>query len=652
MPDNMGYNDIDENDKSVKLGEEEERTALRLYETRFLLSKNYRRDKEKLWTELDTFDRGEQWKNQPMPPWIPKPVDNMIRFVRTLKRANLASAIPRPTFMPVHMDDFQSVQQFQIGHDHVWEEDRIERTIRRCIDRALLMGTAIAYVYEDDTHVGGKYYGKDDERNNLYQGAIRVRRFPITNFFPDPDAYRLEDCKWIETTEILPLNTIKNNPAFKEYCGKKNLDKLNSYYVDKDGGSGDIFHRDVHPTNNAGHINDDYLVTLHTHWERYLNEHGRWQLDVTYYLRNVPFALLKLEDVEPNEYPFAVLYDEEEEQDFWGTSECMSIMEAQKTINKADQTAAIIGILNQNPQKVVLRESGINAQDLARTGTLPGKVWVSNVPNPVEIIQPPDIPKGLFELRDRIGANIKDRVGINEAYTGQSVGSLTTSTGVSDLIERATIRDKDKMIQIDEFIERISHLIVQFMVHKWKEERPMAVSGANGSTIHANWQPIMDPDNFSWRVKVDTYAKAPTTQASRRQQADKLMQMQGQFQFSPAIITPEEWIMLQDFDNKDQILARMQQDRQMLQQQQVEQAKIRPLGEYSMSLSTKDPNIVLDFLNQEKQMAVQNAQINAQIQTAHMQQISGGQQGSAPAEQQMPQGVTGQVQAANMANGG
>jgi hypothetical protein len=645
---NMGFEDIDEKKNIVHQGTDEERKLLRIYETEFISSMTARKSKETLWTELDTFDRGEQWKGQAVPPWVPKPVDNWIRYVRQLKRANLASSIPRPTFTPINVMDFPQIQKFQFGHDHVWEHDCVPRTIRRCIDRAILQGTAVAYVYEDDTEVGGKYHGEDHQDNNLYSGEIKVRRFPITNFFPDPDAYRLNEAKFIETTELLPLNTIKNNPAFKDYCGKK-LDDLNGYFTDKDGGSGTILNRDTDPTNNLGHVTDDYLVTLHAHWKRFLNEHGRWQLDVTYYIRNVPFFLLFIKDVEPNEYPFAILYDEEEEQDFWGTSECMTIMESQKTINKADQTAAIIGILNQNPQKVVLRESGINAQDLARSGTMPGKVWVSNVPNAIEPIEPPDIPKGLFELRDRIGNNIKDRVGVNEAYTGNSVGSLTTSTGVSDLIERATIRDRDKMIQIDEFVERISHLIVCFMVHKWKEERPLAVSTENGSTAHDTWSPLEDPENFAWRVKVDTYAKAPTTQASRRQQADKLMQMQGQFQFSPAIITPEEWIMLQDFDNKDQILARMQKDREMLQQQVAQQAKI-PQGDVKISLGSSDPNVIFDYLQEQKQAAVQNAQIQAQVQASHAP--GGAPQGNVQGDSQAPQGVTSQVAMSNMANGG
>lgn len=640
---------------------EEERLRIQRYHQRFRKAQTGLGGKHSLWKQLDVFDRGRQWDDVSAPPWIPKPVTNLIRFVRTLKRANLASAIPTCTFSAEFAEDIQTIWKLQKAYEHVWERDAVARTVRRCIDRAVLQGTAIAYVYEDDLYVGGKYFGENDERNHLYRGDIKVKRFPNTNFFPDPDAYRLEQCKYIETTEILPLSQIKNTPAFKKHAGKK-LSQLKSNYLDhEDGADGTIMTRDNHPNGGSPVVTGDELVTLHTHWERYVNDEGRWQLDVTYYIRNAFFELLRIEDVKPSEYPFAVLYDEEEEQDFWGTSICMDAMENQKILSKVSQTASIIGMLHQNPQKVVSRESGINGTELARTGTLPGKVWTANgdPSKAIHHLEPPNIPKELFDLKQDIQSDIKDMAGISEAYTGQSVGSLTTSTGVDSLIERATIRDKDKMIQIDEFVERISHLIVQFIIHKWDRARPIAQRQPNGSMTHDQWEPIdeITAKNLEWRVRSDVYAKAPTTQAQRRQQADNLMQMQGQFQFSPAIITPEEWIQLQDFDIKDQILARMQNDRKMAEQQAQQQPAKIPLGDVKVSLGSSDPNVILEYLQQLQQEQTVNMQIQSQIQSTHAQpalpSLTGeqGGQASAPQDPQAPQGVTGALQMNKMARG-
>lgn len=326
----------------------------------------------------------------------------------------------------------------------------------------------------------------------------------------------------------------------------------------------------------------------------------------------------------------------------------MDVLENQKIVNKLQQTASIIGVLHQNPQKVVLRESGINPQELAQTGTLPGKVWASNVPNPIEVIEPMEIPKGLFELDDRTQNNIRSMVGINEAYTGQSVGSLTTSTGVDSLIERATIRDKDKMIQIDDFVERISHLIVLFIIHKWDSKRPITTINPNGTPSFDTWQPLdsLTAENLTWRVRSDVYAKAPVTQATKRQQADKLMQMQGQFQFNPPIITPEEWIMFQDFDDKEAILRRMQADRT-----QMESEKAQNLAQQMTQIADEMAKARSQGMPESQVIQIGQQLAQQLLDQTKVEEMKNGRPVNAPNAPTTPKGVTGQVQMSNMASG-
>jgi hypothetical protein len=568
--------------------------------------------------------------------------------VRTLKRANLASSIPKANFSPEYREDAAYISRLQKAYDHVWEKKKVPRVVRRSIDRALLQGTAIAYVYSEDD-VYGKYYGENDLRNRLFQGDICVKRIPVANFFPDPDAYRLEECKFVEVTDVLSLAQVKENPEFQKYAGKKLQDlDITGPGQDQDE-SGAIYGREATPLNNGMNVQGDEMVTLHTHWDREFKD-GKWTYNCTYYLKEADFILLRLTDIKPAEFPFGVLYDEEEEAEFFGSSTAMDILENQKIINKLDQTASILGVLHQNPQKVVLRESGINAQELARTGTLPGKVWTSNVDasKAISVVQPMDIPKSLFELKDRKEADIKDAVGVNEAYTGQSVGSLTTSTGVDSLIERATIRDKDKMIQIDEFVERISHLIVTFILYKWQDKRPITTTGPNGQPQYGEYEPISGniAEQLEWRVKSDVYAKAPVTQATKRQQADNLMQMQGQFQFNPPIITPEEWIRFQDFDVKEEILARMQVDRTKLEAQ-----KAQNLADHMMQIADEISKMRSQGINEQdiQQAAIQLA--NEFLQQEEQEEAKNGGQPTAEGDPVAPKGVTGQVQMNAMAKG-
>ena len=634
-------------EQTPKLSEDEQQERIRKYSRRFQKAENAMGELHRLWKTLDLFDRGKQWDNAQIPVWIPKPITNLIRYVRTTKRANLAQNIPQAEFVPMTPLDAPLVRQLQKAYDHVWDEQKVPRTVRKCIDRGLLYGTSIAYVYAEE-NIRGKYFGDNHPSNQLYRYDIKVKRINNANFYIDPTAYTLQEAKWITITENLALSDVKNNPIFREYAGEK-LKNLTYADIQRDSSAaGDIFQRSVTKTGQSlEHETGDEMVTLHIHWERYRNEEGRWQVDVSYFLWNTDFLLYRIEDFKPSVYPFAVFYDEEDDNSFWGTSISMDILENQKVINKTAQAASIIGTLHQNPQKVVLRESGINAAEMSRTGTLPGKVWTSNIPNAVETIQPPDIPRGLFEIEDRMKADIKDIAGLNEAYVGNSVGSLTTSTGVDSLIERATIRDRDKSLQIDQFVEDLSNLIAQFILVYWQEPRPIMTRMKNGDVEFEEWKPVPlnVVENLEWRVRSNVYAKAPMTQAYKSQMADNLMQMQGQFQFDPPIITPEEWIEMKDFPNKEDILARMQEDR------------IRKQNQDASALQ----QAILNIIAQSQQLKAQGltdeevqAQITPMIDEIIQQTFTSGQnQGTANqlSNSGAPAGTFGVSEMGNMVKG-
>lgn len=639
--------EINEPDNSMSA--DDQRNFIRKAYRRFQIASNGMSSLHNQWRLLDLFDRGRQWDTVQIPVWIPKPMTNLIRFVRTTKRANLAQNIPTATFTPLTPLDEPLVRQVQKAYNHVWEEQLVPMTCRRCVDRGLLHGTSIAYVYAEE-NIRGKYYGKNNDSNMLYKYDVKIKKLQNANFFIDSTAYNLYEAKFIDITENLSFKDVKNNPTFREFAGDK-LTKLKYADLERvNSATGDIYDRDVtKETESLMHETGDEMVTLHIHWERFRNEDGAWQVDCSYYMFGTDFLLYRIEDFRPSVYPFAVYYDEEEDNSFWGSSTAMDMLENQKIINKTAQAASIIGTLHQNPQKVVLRDSGINAAEMSRTGTLAGKVWTSNIPNAVETLTPPDIPKGLFEIEDRMKSDIKDMAGINEAYAGDSVGSLTTSTGVDSLIERATIRDRDKALQIDMFVKDLSHIIALFILVYWQEERPLMTRAANGDANFDVWHPVPQKviDNLEWRVHSDVYAKAPVTAASKSQQADNLMQMQGQFQFDPPVITPEEWIEMKDFPNKEDILTRMQADRINKQNQdagQIQQQIMQIIGQ-SQALAAQ--GVSQDNIQQ---------QITPMVQQLVQQTFTSGQnQGSADTMidtgSSAPQGTTGATQMGNMTRG-
>ena len=154
---------------------------------------------------------------------------------------------------------------------------------------------------------------------------------------------------------------------------------------------------------------------------------------------------------------------------------------------------------------------------------------------------------------------------------GSSVGSLQTSSGVNQLINRATLRDQDSMFHIEQYLERLTRLLMKYAVTYYTDNRLMRLKNidpvSNQEFDYVQFV-AQDYSDLDFDFKVDTYRKANDSRAQRREDAQNLIQWQLQFQPEVALITPEEIIKMYNIEDKEDILARMKNDRDMMSLQQ------------------------------------------------------------------------------------
>jgi hypothetical protein len=317
---------------------------------------------------------------------------------------------------------------------------------------------------------------------------------------------------------------------------------------------GEIYHREYN-------LGQKELVEFHSHYEKVPNDEGGYSYSVTYVANGIQVG--KIDELRPARYPFAILYDFPQRQDFWGKSTCEFILDNQKIINKIEAIIATIGLLLQNPQKIVSKASGLNPREVAKYGNAHGHVfYVNGTPANAMMWQtPPQIPQSLFNLLENAKANIREITGLTEAYMGQSVGSLQTSSGVSSLIERATLRDRDQMYDVELYIEDLSRLLLGFITEFYTEERVIRIDKPT-EKIEMDRQEFI---NFVGRsfadidfdMEINVSANAPISRLRQQSEAEKLINMQGQYGFKPELIKPQEYIRMSEFTDAEQIVERM-----------------------------------------------------------------------------------------------
>jgi hypothetical protein len=520
-------------------------------------AQNKREKRESVWQELDAFDRNQQWEMQNAPPWLPKPVTNFVHLVKNTKIAALSMENPTGKLRAVSPAGVQLVDQLDKGFQYVWERIKARKVVRENIGTAKLLGNGIAHVFWDEYKEGKMGTTILGDKGYLYEGEIGVREIDPAAFYPDPTAFTLEDCRYIGIKERKSKDWINNHPKFK----KENLDDMESVNDPKE--RGEIYNRDY--TSEV-----DGLVNFISFYEKVPNDKGGYTYTVTYLAGD---KILHTQELKPNRYPFAILHDFRQRQDFWSMSTCEFILDNQKIINKVESIIAMIGTLMQNPQKVVNAQSGIDPQEVAKYGNAPGHTFVSNMPaqQAITYVDPPQIPQVLFNLLENAKNNIREITGLNEAYMGQAVGSLQTSSGVNSLIERATMRDRDQMYDIELYIEELSTLIIDFMVTYYDKERQIRVMGSNPQEYTFESFLGTQFKDLEYDMFIDVSSKAPVTRMREAQEAKELLNMQGQFGFAPAIITAAEAIDMIDFARKDKIMDRMKVEEMKVKEQELTQ---------------------------------------------------------------------------------
>lgn len=511
--------------------------------SKFQKAKRQRQKKDPKWQELDAFDRGEQWElsDTKLPPWIPKPVTNYVHLVKTTKRASLAIENPSPVLLGQSREDHAEAKNLQKVVDFVWDQMKARKYTRAALETAKLLGTAIIQVYYD--HENGMVRGG---KNGKYQGVVKMKQIDPANFYPDPNAFSIEDSEYIFVKYRRPLSWVKKK------FNKPNLKPSDDAHSER----GEIYNR------NYSSEAKDSVVDYLEYYEKVANdpEVGGY----TYYVTILAGDEIVQErkEAKPNCYPFAILYDFPQRQDFWGQSTCELILDNQKLINKVESIMALIGSLLQNPQKIIDSRSGIDPEEAAKYSSAPGHVWMVNgdVSRAMMWQQPPQIPTPLFSLVEQARANVREITGLTEAYMGQAVGSMQTSSGVNSLIERSTMRDRDQMYDLELFIEDLVKLIISFITEFYTEKRVARITGNDGEEPQFIDFVGKDFKEIAYDISIDVSAKAPITKARKQEELDKILNIQGQYQFDPPVITPQEYMQESEYIDSERFVERMNMD--------------------------------------------------------------------------------------------
>jgi hypothetical protein len=514
-----------------------------------------RQRKDNQWRELDAFDRGEQWNDKgTMPSWIPKPSTNYVNHVKKIKSGELLVENYIGMLKPLAPEQEDNIFLLQQSYEQLWEKLNVKYHMLDVIRTSRLLGTGILYVGWDENYIGGT-------RGHLYQGEILLTPIEPSTFFVDPQAFELEEALYCGTYTRTTVDHIKADASIDKDKKKKFLEnrKNNQYAGEDQATRGEIYARDY-----SSYQED--IVDLITFYEKEVNDEGGFTINVYYVADGI--IIKEVKGIKPNVFPFVILRQYKQRQDFWGISDCQLILPNVKMINKVQSIIGTLATLYQNPQKIVFEGAGIDPRIVSKYGNAYGLVYLSkhaDLANVIRNVEVADIPQTLMGYIEFLKRDIQEFTGLNDVTMGQGAGSIQTTGGVNSLIERGLVGNQDEYVIFERFIERLSYMLIANAIEYYTDERliRMKSEDVNGD-VEYEYIPFQAEffKEIAYDFSIDIAQRLKYNEKSNQEKMMMLSQWQLQYEPSISIVTAEDMIKAFNPQNRDMILARIAQERE------------------------------------------------------------------------------------------
>lgn len=130
----------------------------------------------------------------------------------------------------------------------------------------------------------------------------------------------------------------------------------------------------------------------------------------------------------------------------------------QLALNELDSIMLTNAAKQGDPVAFIKASSGINVFDFQKNKDEPGRAFTytgNSLNDVVQYLSQPDLPRDISALPTTYIDRIKDNTGVNELYSGEGSGSLQTSGGISQVIQRSGLKDTKVIKNIESYLRTL-----------------------------------------------------------------------------------------------------------------------------------------------------------------------------------------------------
>ena len=528
------------------IGGKELRVSVAKLKEHFDLCKTQYTKEHRRMQVLDLTDRGGLWEalGAKFPPYQILPDTNHVAYIKNNMVASIYTIAKCADLLPTSDKDKEVIMHINTALEQEWSLTNIAKMQKQAGANAALHNIGITQIGWDENMVSGG--------DTIQKGQVRAKNISPLKFMRDPFAIDLKNSGYCMTYDKYHKSVFLGNTNYRDEFKK---------YLESKKNSGTILNTPEILGAKSSSTNDDYY-TLVTFWEKVEDKDGNIVIDEIHTI-NAEAVLYIRQAIKPNRFPFAILYCNDPGDSLIGISEPARSFANTVAYNIMDSISLTSAYKNQRPPKFVSSDSGLNMNAFAQHANDADYTFVVNgdASKAVHYHQFPQVDPHIGEITMRLDSNIKQVSGVDERYTGRDTGSIITTGGIQDQLNRVTVIDTPKIENFEDYAKQLTELVLANLIEFGGRRKYLVKDQEKVNTyktVEVDFPKLNSETVFNYQINVSS--ELPRNKARIAEMANQLMEKQLQYQQqgdAVDLITVEEWLMCQDLPMKEYMLERM-----------------------------------------------------------------------------------------------
>ena len=436
--------------------------------------------------------------------------------------------------IPLSPEDVDVIEPIDRVYKREWERLDIDKIIRNCVETSAVVREAYCHIIVDDK----KIYGGTKRKR---VGALTAEVIEPARVLIDPTARSLKDANY-----MIVLGRISKKEALKTYNKLESLKLQAPDYTPYQRG-------EVYYDNDYSTEQEDVFTV----WNFYQKEDGK--IKKTKLINNI---IVKESILDISRFPIAQLRWKKAAQSCYGISLMDQLLSLQKAINAIESAITNTAIAYAAPSMMVAKGCGVDPKIVAKSNGAPGVVYSvnGNLDNAIKPVVPPKIQDEILAIKQDFEAKIREISGNSNQFMGNIGTAANTVGGAEVAVERAKIIEVNIINNIEEFVEDIVNILVEFITKMYPNAELTYSNGKDGEGLW-NFDVIKMPKksemkDLEYKFYIELDKKSQYSKDKQKQTLIDLFQFERQYDAPVKTITVSDIIKNSDLINKDEIIAR------------------------------------------------------------------------------------------------